>query len=147
MLTRMRRFNSVYEVWVFMRVIVLWALVPVLLRLPLSRVLRLLTPGRPPLGTVPAEQMLLFGNYWFSRSFTRQRTPCLRRSLVLYAMLNRYSLPVTIRIGVRKLDADLLSGHSWLESAEGVLGKEPDLTQYTVMVMYPEQPSSLPRGL
>ncbi len=45
---------------------------------------------------------------------------------------------MTVRIGVRKLDADLLSGHSWLESAEGIIGHEPDLTGFTVMLTYPQ---------
>ena len=133
MLRRLRQFRGLRDVRVFVHLILVWSLIPILLRFPLERVLRMLTPGRSPSGAVSMARVLLFANFWFNRRFVASGTMCLRRSLVLYTVLNRYSLPVMFYLGIKKPDTEALVGHSWLESADGCVGNGCDLSPFIVM--------------
>ena len=52
------------------------------------------------------------------------RADCLHRSLVLHAWLRRTGQPCSLRIGVRKHDAEL-HAHAWVELAGHVVNDRP----------------------
>ena len=64
---------------------------------------------------------------------------CLRRSMVLYCLLNRLGYPVRIHLGVRRGRARL-EGHSWI-TLDGQFLAEPVLPDsYVNVYSYPLQP-------
>ena len=63
------------------------------------------------------QRLARYADFWLRG--TRARTPCLRRSLVLFSRLRREGLPVTFCLGIHA-DSPLaggepVTGHAWLE--------------------------------
>jgi hypothetical protein len=131
---RLRYFTSVGEVIVFGQMILLWLCLPFLLLFPLERVIRLLTPSPgTSSGSLPPQKIMRLAGYWFSRKPVAAWNSCLKKSLVLYYVLNRHGIPVRFCLGVKK-ESDRVIGHSWLASAQGIIG---DQQEFVVMYTYP----------
>lgn len=121
MFRKLRHFESFDDIRLFLYIIALWYCLPVILLLPVDRILRLFTPAN-----VKAldgkrlrqkrQKVTLFTTYWFSRPALAKRNTCLKTALVSYYFLTRCGLPVRFCIGVRRNASDAhLSGHSWIE--------------------------------
>lgn len=140
MFQKLRQFQSWRDVGLFLHILLLWICLPVLLWLPLHRVLRLLTPRRQltPRNSAASDsqrqKVIRFANYWFSRKSIAARNTCLKRSLILYYFLNRGGAAVKICLGVKK-ENGRLTGHSWLEGAGWTADRLPE---FVVIYRYPE---------
>ena len=125
------------DILVFLQVIILWSTLPILLFFPLEHVLQLLTPSpRLPSRPVSSSKIILLVNYWFRLTRIIARNSCLKRSLVLYHLLNRNGIPVRICIGIKKENGHLI-GHSWIESKDGSIEENRDVDDFVVMYTYP----------
>ena len=56
------------------------------------------------------------------------RANCLKQSLVIWWLLQRYGIESTLRIGVRK-EAAVLEAHAWVECFGQPLNDGPDIQQ------------------
>ncbi len=72
------------------------------------------------------------------------RPGCVRRSLLLFALLRRRGQPVTILYGLRP-DTSRLEGHSWLELGGQAVGEVGD-PRHTFRVTYAYPPAPPPHG-
>lgn len=121
---KLRHFQSLHDVVLFLHILGVWCLLPVILLLPLERAIRLLTPGKKThsLQHLPhltrQQKIMTFINYWFTRQIIASHNTCLKRSLVLYYFLNRYAIPVRFCLGIRCDKNGELEGHSWIEECE-----------------------------
>lgn len=137
MIQRLRYFNSMHDLLIFFQIVMIWSFLPLLLLFPLERVLRLLTPSlRISPRSISAQKIICFTNYWFSRKPIAILNSCLKRSLVLYYMMNRYGHPVKFCLGIKK-ENFCLTGHSWIESKTGAIAENQSIDQFVVIYTYP----------
>lgn len=101
----------------------------ILLRLVSAERLRI--PSPPRAGALPlvAEQLVLAERLyrlvgWAARLHWPPKT-CLPRSLTLRWMLAQRGIDSRLRIGVRRVQADILA-HAWIELADQPVGETPD---------------------
>jgi hypothetical protein len=115
----------------FLEVGALIAALPLLLRrVPLPRLLEMLTPARSAWSPGP-ECTIRAVDWWLGRRIGMFRPNCLTRALVLYRFLVMAGLPVEFRLGARMvarpetggLDERLL-GHAWLVVGDAPFAEE-----------------------
>ena len=128
------------EVWLFVRVLGLVALLRVLLPcFQLPRLLPWLAPRRIP---TTASQLLLEKAVRYTDAFLwRLHFPlpgnCLPRSLVLYYFATRLGYMVQLRCGVQRA-GETLKGHAWLtRNGETFLEEGSPEKQFVVTFSYP----------
>jgi hypothetical protein len=108
--------------------------------LPITRALALLTPRRRPAPPVSRQEvqsevarlldLLLSADFWIFTPTCWKRAPVLHRFLALRGIETR------VVFGVRKDEADALSGHAWLEAGgQPVLETTPP--DYTATFSHP----------
>ena len=101
----------------------------ILLRLVSAERLRIPSPPRAGLLSISANQLALAERLhrligWAARLHWPPKT-CLPRSLTLRWMLARRGIDSGLRIGVRRVQADILA-HAWIELAGQPVGETPD---------------------
>lgn len=111
------------EAWIAL--LVFW----ILLRLVSAERLRIPSPPRAGALSLVAEQFALAERLhrlvgWAARLHWPPKT-CLPRSLTLRWMLARRGIDSGLRIGVRRVQADILA-HAWIELAGQPVGETPD---------------------
>lgn len=128
-------------------------MLPLLVRvLPLPRTLALLTPGgtrvMPPDITAYGARAAALTDAVLRRNLLWYRRNCLKRALILFAILRRRGVPVELRMGVRPTrgtginEPDTLEGHAWLElDNQPFLEPKPRvICSYRVTYRYPCKP-------
>jgi Transglutaminase-like superfamily len=98
-----------------LRVLVVAAFVPALLRLDLARVQRLLEPrrARPEPGRDEVDRLVNRIEHVLAASRLLVRPGCLTRGVTLYYFLRRAGLDVRLVFGIGRPAADI-EGHCWL---------------------------------
>jgi hypothetical protein len=110
-----RRPPSAAAILLAFRIAALAACVPLLMRLPLDRLGRLLEPRRARPQAAPAEVERLVGRVEHVLAAGRPllRPGCLTRGVTLYWFLRRAGVPVDLVFGMGT-PADGFEGHCWL---------------------------------
>ena len=143
---RLRHFHSIGDVLLFGQILLLWLLLPSLLRrLPLRPLLNLLTPRRPKqpddTGGSRLQQIRLFTDYCLTRLWLQRGQTCLTRALLRYYFLRRAGVPVRIQIAVKRehgqSEHGQLVGHSWLESPDPHFDEHGSANEFTIIYTYP----------
>ena len=130
----------------------LWtaALSPMLMLLPLPRVMKMMTPlrrRRPPhvdAEAVPGRLARLLDLLLSLNVFVFTPT-CWKRALVLYRYLALHGIESHVVFGVRKESRELLAGHAWLEACGRPL-LEKTAPVYTVTYTFPSDSSSVSKA-
>jgi hypothetical protein len=91
-------------------------LVPLLMRLPLDRLDRLLEPARRPAapGVDRARWLAALVDVVLSAERRYLRLSCLTRGLTRYYLLRRAGVDVSLCFGIGEQDGGTLAGHCWL---------------------------------
>jgi len=146
-------FNSLEEVLLFVRILLLATILPLLIkRLTIPRLLKLLTPQNSKSGRISGPDEIIdkiekYTLYILSRDFWVYRNICLKRSLVLYHFLRKYGVHVTVCFGVRYnnerfhgAEGKKMEGHAWLlYKGDIFLEKNVEETKkYKMTYCYPE---------
>jgi hypothetical protein len=99
----------------FLRILLFAAAVPLLVRLRLPSLARLLEPRLVPPATDPAkaEKIIAYTDAVLQFGRPLVHAKCLTRALCLYYFLRREGVDVTVHFGVEK-SGDTFAGHSWL---------------------------------
>ena len=126
----------------FMRILGLIVLSPVLLRLSLPRLFRLLEPKST--GKTPArprqERIVRYTEALLSHRGPLPRRSCLRRAITLYYFLSREGAQLEVCFGVAPSNGNL-DGHCWLvRDGEPFLESGDPLATFTPMYTFPQAP-------
>ncbi|OGL41328.1 MAG: hypothetical protein A2043_05115 [Candidatus Schekmanbacteria bacterium GWA2_38_9] len=134
--------NIFPRITLLLKILLLTIVLPVMVKISsLPKLMKILTPQKKKDNfseeeidrIVDATTLVLYGR------FSIFRPTCLKRSLVLYYLLNKAGLKVVMNFGVKK-NNDRLDGHGWL-----TLGGKPYLETYdphdsfTVTYSYPQE--------
>jgi hypothetical protein len=127
-------------IWLPLQVITVAACVPLLMRLPLRRVGRVIEPRRPP--EVPAEPeqveqlvRLMATILWSGRPLIQRG--CLTRGITHYYFLRRAGVPLELCFGMGKPFGST-AGHCWLiRNGEPYLEPVDPRTRYTEVCRIP----------
>lgn len=111
----MARFDSPADALLFARVTLFAAAVPVLLRLPLGRLERVLEPGRSRAAADAerTERIVRHVERALARARPVVRPGCLTRSVTLYYFLRRAGEDVKLCFGMGRVNGRY-EGHAWL---------------------------------
>ena len=119
-------FSSFEEVWLFIQIFLLVAVLPLMLKLlSIPRLMKVLTPSKFKVyknqeSAKSKDKIVKFVDYILGRNLWIYKSTCLKRSLVLYHFLKRSGIRVHVCFGVRykeelrTVDAKRLGGHAWL---------------------------------
>ncbi len=145
-------FDNTSDIILFFQVITVVSLLPILLRLfPLSSVIRRFTVSDVSLlhnnnRNVFFKKLIKYVDYIFSLNIGIYNTNCLKRSIVIYYFLNKKSVNVELKLGVKKhiekntetMNPDL-QGHAWLMIDNKPFNAHPtlDIKSYTVTATFP----------
>jgi hypothetical protein len=104
------------DVWLLARVAAVAALVPVLMRLPLPRVRRVLEPRRALPRLDPAQERRVLGlvNLGLDALRPLLRPTCLTRGVTRYYFLRRAGVDVSLAFGIGSPQLAEVAGHCWL---------------------------------
>jgi hypothetical protein len=107
--------TSAREAALFVRMLGFATLVPLLMRLPLPRLQRIVTPRhrQPPADSIAAEHIAELVDTTIAVAHPVVRPGCLTRSIVLYRFLNAAGFDVGLCFGVGSVDAEE-AAHSWI---------------------------------
>ena len=142
-----RRHNAIRQtlreadVALLLQIGVFASLVPLLMRLKLTRVERLLRVRQPPGHVSSWSFEAIVQHLQFARRIGSPlvRSGCLTRGVTLYYFLRRAGIDVTLAFGVRSIGAEF-TGHCWLErGGVPILEDEDPRTLYVRTVSIPRQ--------
>ena len=132
----------------FVRVFLLAAAVPFLLRLKIARVAAILEPGREPHTVDPdlVKRILAYVEMVIQRGRPLIRPGCLTRGLTHYYFLRRAGLDVSLHFGMGHVgNRKEFVGHCWLvRQGEPYLEKEDPRSLYTEMYHISREDSRKP---
>lgn len=115
--------------------------VPVLLYLiPIHRLVRWLGTPRDGYRNPPTDALVRAVDYWLRRLPWPWRITCLKRAAVLFGLLRRSGIAVSLHIGVARSADGALAAHAWLVR-DGAPYLEPpasDVGGYRVISTFPE---------
>jgi len=112
-LQRFAEVRSLADGWLVLRALALASSVPLLMRLPLPRVARLLEPRRTSaLGD--AEHTLALVNLALDSARPLLRPTCLHRGITRYYFLRRVGVDLQLAFGVGRIENGAFAGHCWL---------------------------------
>ena len=104
--------------WLFaLRVVVFAAGVPILMRLPIDRVARWITPSGGAKNEPSAHEvsrLVATIDAWLTRSWPLVRTGCVVRGVTLFRFLRRAGADVSLRFGIGLFEGSI-AGHCWVE--------------------------------
>ena len=114
---------------------------PLLYVMPVHRLVARLGSRRSSYQSPPVEALVRQVDDWLSRMPWPWRTTCLKRSAILYALLQRSGENVQLHIGVKREADRSFAAHAWLmKNGEPYL--EPTASTfatYQVITVFPEQ--------
>ena len=124
----LRRAAAYHDIWwppntiLFLRILVVLAVSPLLVRFNLPRLKRLIEPRRgqgagPSQKTPSAESVGRIVRYTDGMLASRgpmMRKNCFRRAITLYYFLRREGMELDVCFGVKTPDESVLDGHCWL---------------------------------
>lgn len=116
--TRLKRLRDLDDVSLFLRIVSFAAVLPVLLRLRLSRLPSLLEPSKAPQNAEPARihEIITCVDLMLGLWIPAIRRRCLVRGVTLYYFLRRAGLDVALCFGMGNIKGEL-AGHCWLIKA------------------------------
>ncbi|MBI5376394.1 MAG: lasso peptide biosynthesis B2 protein [Candidatus Schekmanbacteria bacterium] len=129
------------NVILFFKIFLLVLALPLLLKsLSLPRLLKLLTPRKKKkMDDRVIERILKITDSILGIRFFVFTPSCLRKSLLLYHLLNRYGMKVKIHFAVKKDDGKL-DGHSWLtKNGKRVYDYLESVDDFSITYTYPEE--------
>jgi hypothetical protein len=127
-LDRFRSLSGPADVLLLVQAIVLASCVPVLMRLPVTRVGRIVEPRRAPeTSDVAAEQRVLrVVNLALGMTRSVLHPTCLTRGITRYYFLRRAGVDVDLAFGVGRASTGGFAGHCWLTRQGEPLGETQD---------------------
>lgn len=115
--------------------------VPVLLYfVPIHRLAEWLGAPSDDYRDPPTDKLVKAVDYWMRRLPWPWRITCLKRAAVLFALLRRGGMDVSLHIGVARSAEGALAAHAWLVR-DGVAYLEPpgsEVGGYQVITSFPE---------
>ncbi len=114
-LSALGKFKSAGDLFLFFRIFLFAAAVPLLMRIPLPRLARLLSisGSTPKQNSLRVEKIIDFVEMAREVGQPFVRRSCQTRGLTLYYFLIRAGLDVTLEFGIGELESGF-SGHCWL---------------------------------
>lgn len=136
----LKRLRSPRDVALFVRVFVFAAAVPLLMRLPLHRVERIVEPGDVAMPSDPVRQAKVVRYTELAMDLGRPlvRRKCLTRGLTRYFFLRRMGVDVALAFGINHTEAKT-TAHCWLVK-DGSPYLEPSDPTPSHVEMYRLQP-------
>ena len=138
-LANLPRFHNLSDFFLFSRIFLFAAVVPLLMRLPLPRLHSLLRPRKAPSVADPArvQQIALYVDAAIQLGKPLIQHRCLIRGLTLYFFLSRAGLDVELCFGVGSQE-DNHPGHCWLvRDGEPYLEPQDPLARYKPFYHFP----------
>ncbi|NOG84542.1 MAG: lasso peptide biosynthesis B2 protein [Candidatus Scalindua sp. AMX11] len=152
-----KNFKTVEDIWIFIQILFIITTLPLVLRFySLPGLMRVFTPRTLKINKSSdseefQDKVVRFTDYILSRKYLAGKNPCLKRSLVLYHLLRKSGMEVTICFGVRFNTMLLpagspqkrLEGHAWLlYKGKIFLEKNSEVVKsYKVTYIFPEEES------
>ena len=138
-LSALRELRGIRETVLFAYLAMYAASVPLLMRLPLPRLERLLTrppgPVRPSAARV--ERIAALVPIAIRAFYPLVRPGCLTRGVTLFWFLRRAGLDVELRFGVDPLKLEAADGHCWLVLDGEPLFEREDTRRFTETYRFP----------
>ncbi|MBX3011474.1 MAG: lasso peptide biosynthesis B2 protein [Caldilineaceae bacterium] len=115
-LAHLRRLKPPRNYLLLLHILGVAMVAPWLLRLPMKRVAKLVTPAQPRRTPEPQRiaQIVAYTDTVLRACQPLVQDRCLTRGLTLYYFLRRHGLPVALQFGVGYVD-QAFTGHCWLE--------------------------------
>ncbi len=124
------------DAWLAAQVVAFAAAVPLLMRVPLPRLMPRITPRAPrAVDHRSAFKATVFALAFMRRFGRATANPCLHRSLTLYHFLRRFGVPVELHFG---FDPRSDLGHAWVSHrGEPLYEGEDPAERYREMLRFP----------
>ncbi|MDR4504398.1 MAG: lasso peptide biosynthesis B2 protein [Candidatus Scalindua sp.] len=149
-----KNFKTVEDIWIFIQILFFITTLPLVLRFfSLPGLMRVFTPRTLKINKSSdseefQDKVVRFTDYVLSLKYFTGKNPCLKRSLVLYHLLRKSGMEVSLCLGVRfnrMLPAGSpqkrLEGHAWLLYKGRIfLEKNSEAVKsYKITYIFPEE--------